>query len=230
MTYVRKRGNSFQITVSCGYDSSGKRVTKTTMFTPDAGLSKKHAQAEAEKFAVRFEDKIKTGGNISGDKLTLEMLCVEFLEDMEDEDCLAVSTLEDYRKRIESRIIPSLGHLRLTQITNRVVKGFLKKLGKGERLDDREGALSEGTVTKYRATISTVLSYAVEEGYLPINPLIYSGKQHRCAKTKREYKTKQLTIDQTKRFLWLLDNPVEIRRQQHTAKRNGQTILIKECS
>ena len=74
MAYVRKRGNFFQITVSCGYDSSGKRVTKTTTFTPDAGLSKKRAQAEAEKFAVRFEDKIKTGGNISGDKLTLERL------------------------------------------------------------------------------------------------------------------------------------------------------------
>ena len=149
---------------------------------------------------------------------------------MEDEDCLAVSTLEDYRKRIESRIIPSLGHLKLTQITNHVVKGFLKELRNGDRLDDRDGTLSEGTVTKYRATISTVLSYAVEEGYLPLNPLIYSGKQRGRAKTKREYKTKQLTIEQTKRFLWLLNNPVEIRRQQHTAKRNGQTILIKECS
>ena len=74
MAYVRKRGNSFQITVSCGYDSSGKRVTRTTTFTPDAGLSKKRAQAEAEKFAVRFEDKIKTGGDISSDKLTLERL------------------------------------------------------------------------------------------------------------------------------------------------------------
>ena len=230
MAYVRKRGNSFQITVSCGYDSSGKRVTRTTTFTPDAGLSKKRAQAEAEKFTVRFEDKIKTGGNISGDKLTLVMLCVEFLEDMEDEDCLAVSTLEDYRKHIESRIIPSLGHLKLTQITNHVVKGFLKELRNGDRLDDRDGTLSEGTVTKYRATISTVLSYAVEEGYLPLNPLIYSGKQRGRAKTKREYKTKQLTIEQTKRFLWLLNNPVEIRRQQHTAKRNGQTILIKEYS
>ena len=91
---------------------------------------------------------------------------------MEDEDCLAVSTLEDYRKRIESRIIPSLGHLKLTQITNHVVKGFLKELRNGDRLDDRDGTLSEGTVTKYRATISTVLSYAVEEGYLPLNPLI----------------------------------------------------------
>ena len=62
---------------------------------------------------------------------------------MEDEDCLAVSTLEDYRKRIESRIIPSLGHLKLTQITNHVVKGFLKELRNGDRLDDRDGTLSE---------------------------------------------------------------------------------------
>ena len=106
----------------------------------------------------------------------------------------------------------------------------MKELRNGDRMDDRDGTLSEGTVTKYRATISTVLSYAVEEGYLPLNPLIYPGKQRGRAKTKREYKTKQLTIEQTKRFLWLLNNPVEIRRQQHTAKRNGQTILIKECS
>ena len=148
---------------------------------------------------------------------------------MEISKALAKSTMFDYRQRINSRIIPALGQVKLSQVTNHVVKEFLNGLRQDScRLDGKGGALTESSITKYRATISTVLSYAVEEGYIPINPLIYAGKQRGHGKVKREYKTKQLTLEQAKQFLWILDHPVNVLHKAHTVKRNGKPVQIKE--
>lgn len=229
MASIQKRGNSYRINVSCGYDSHGKKIQETTTFTPDPKWSEERARKAAEKFAVRFEDKIKAGGSAAGDKITFEKFSNTFFADMEASKALAESTIADYRQRINDRIIPALGQTKLAQITNHTVKEFLNELRKdGVRMDGKNGTLSEATITKYRATISTVLSYAVEEGYLPINPLIYAGKQRGRGKVKREYKTKQLTVDQAKRFLWILDHPVTVRRKAHTVKRNGKMVRINE--
>ncbi|MFR4784897.1 MAG: phage integrase SAM-like domain-containing protein [Pilosibacter sp.] len=118
---------------------------------------------------------------------------------------------------------------KLSQVTNHVVKEFLNGLRQDScRLDGKGGVLTESSITKYRATISTVLSYAVEEGYIPINPLIYAGKQRGRGKVKREYKTKQLTLEQAKQFLWILDHLVNVLHKAHTVKRNGKPVQIKE--
>lgn len=228
MASIEKRGNTYKITVSCGYDSYGKKIRETDTFVPDPKWSEDRARKEAEKYAVRFEDRIRAGGNTTGDKITFEKFSRIFLSDMRESKDLAESTLADYEQRLRDRIIPAIGQMKLTQITNHVVKEFLKELRKGNsRLDGKKGNLAESTITKYRAAISTVLSYAVEEGYLSINPLIYSRKQRGRGKVKREYKTKQLTIDQAKRFLWILDHPVTIRHKEHSVKRNGKMVQIK---
>ena len=231
MASIEQRGNTYKITVSCGYDSYGKKIRETDTFVPDPKWSEERARKEAEKYAVRFEDRIKAGGSTAGDKTTFEKFSRVFLADMKESKALAESTLADYEQRLRDRIIPTIGQMKLTQITNHVVKEFLKELRKdNSRMDGKKGALSESTITKYRATISTVLSYAVEEGFLAINPLIYSGKQRGRGKVKREYKTKQLSVEQAKQFLWILDHPVTIRRKEHTAMRNGKRVKIKEYS
>ena len=38
MATVRKRGKSYQIRVSCGYDIAGKQIVKTLNWTPPDGL------------------------------------------------------------------------------------------------------------------------------------------------------------------------------------------------
>ena len=68
MASIRKRGDSYTIIVSCGYDSKGKKISEAATFTPDPKWSEERARKAAEKFAVRFEDKIKAGGSSIGDK------------------------------------------------------------------------------------------------------------------------------------------------------------------
>ena len=54
MASIRKRGNSYTVTVSCGYDSKGKKILETATFTPDPQWSEERARKAADKFAVRF--------------------------------------------------------------------------------------------------------------------------------------------------------------------------------
>ena len=44
MASVRKRGNSYQITVSVGRDMYGKKIVETATFTPDPGNQKGESQ------------------------------------------------------------------------------------------------------------------------------------------------------------------------------------------
>ncbi|MGL6216426.1 MAG: hypothetical protein ACRC36_00210 [Lacrimispora sphenoides] len=74
------------------------------------------------------------------------------------------------------RIIPIPGRERITAIFGHTMKEYSKILRQdGIRLDNKPGGLSEGTITKDKAVISTMLSYAVFEGMLSINHLIAQG-------------------------------------------------------
>lgn len=40
MATVQKRGDSYRIIVSCGYDSHGKQIRRSTTWTPSPGMTK----------------------------------------------------------------------------------------------------------------------------------------------------------------------------------------------
>ncbi len=52
-----KRGISYKIEVSLGYDSSGKKLRQTATFVPDPGMTKKQQEKALQKFAADFEEK-----------------------------------------------------------------------------------------------------------------------------------------------------------------------------
>ena len=44
MASIQKRGDSYRIVVSMGYDIFGKKIVETTTFTPDKNLTPKKKQ------------------------------------------------------------------------------------------------------------------------------------------------------------------------------------------
>lgn len=75
MASIRKRGNSYTVTVSCGYDSKGKKILETATFTPDPKWPEERARKAAGKFAVRFNENIaKDESEMIPDNLTLHDL------------------------------------------------------------------------------------------------------------------------------------------------------------
>ena len=61
MATISKRGDTYKITVSCGYDINGKQLRKHMTYTPDAGMTQKQIKKELERQRVIFEDKCRTG-------------------------------------------------------------------------------------------------------------------------------------------------------------------------
>ena len=57
MANIRKRGDSYQFRVYCGYDTKGKQIEKTMTWKPPAGMTPKQVEKEAFKQAVLFEEK-----------------------------------------------------------------------------------------------------------------------------------------------------------------------------
>lgn len=55
MATVVKRGKSYKITVSCGYDINGKQIRKHKTWNPPAGMTERQIQKELERQKVLFE-------------------------------------------------------------------------------------------------------------------------------------------------------------------------------
>ena len=55
MPSIKKRGDSYRIMVSLGYDMEGKQVRKTTTFTPPEGVTPGKAEKLAISYAHEFE-------------------------------------------------------------------------------------------------------------------------------------------------------------------------------
>lgn len=217
MASIRKRGNSYQITVSKGYDIVGKKLLETTTFTPDPSWGKRQAERELRLFADEFERDMLASQDLRGRKMTLEELADLFLEDNKPgnppsaDDPLSITTWSEYRRSLKTRILPILGHIRISEIIPKTLKDFSKELREdGSRQDGKAGGLSESSIGKFNAIVSTLLSYAVGEGLIQINPLIYAGRQAKGRRTKREYKVKTLEIPQVQALLWAFDNPISI--------------------
>jgi hypothetical protein len=134
MASARKRGNGYQITVSCGYGSDGKKIFKNTTWAPSAGMTEKQVQKELERQKVLFEEQVKRGNVVDGRNIKLSDFCSEYLELIKS--TLAPTTWKSYKTTIEQRIIPALGHITLSELRPLHVQRFIKMLEEKGQFED----------------------------------------------------------------------------------------------
>ena len=79
MATIRKRGNSYQIRVSCGYDTNGKQVEQSITWKPAEGMTEKQIEKELQRQAILFEEECKHGQIVSAIKF--EAFAEEWFED-----------------------------------------------------------------------------------------------------------------------------------------------------
>ena len=58
MPSIRKNDTGYEVTISDGYDSNGKKIRTSRTFVPDPKWSEERAAAEAQKFAIRSKTAI----------------------------------------------------------------------------------------------------------------------------------------------------------------------------
>lgn len=137
MATIQKRGeNSYRLTVSCGYDNEGKQIRKTK--TIDLShISPKKQQAEAEKQFILFKEEIEGGLYLDASKVSFETFINKWLTDYAEPN-LAPKTLHRYKEILNSRIIPTLGHIKLNKLQPTHLNEFYNNLREnGIRSDNK---------------------------------------------------------------------------------------------
>ena len=167
MVSVSKKGRSFAIRVSCGYDIRGKQIVKYKTYRPPEGMSEKQALKEANRQAVLFEEKCKIGNCKSGN-VKFETFAEQWFEEYAKLE-LRPTTYERKRKLI-ARVYPAIGHLKLDKISRRDIKLFINDLAINGRNFKTGEPLSRKTIIHHVSFISDVFSYAIDMDMLTYNP------------------------------------------------------------
>ena len=129
---------------------------------------------------------------------------------------LAKSTIRRDRQDIE-RILPALGHYKLTDLRPEHFRSFYAELRKVISSDTKK-PLSEYTIEGIHATLSSILSDAVEGGFLSHNPV---WRTYRYAGRKTEKKIAD--TESAQKIIAALEN------ESINTKLISSSSLLREC-
>ena len=227
MASIRKRGDSYLIVVSMGYDYNGnRRKSQQKTVHPPANLTPKQKQKWLKEQAVLFEMECKNGSLTVDKSITLEKYVALWLENIAPNK-LAKSTLARDKQDID-RFLPHLGSYKLTELRLEHFRKFYAELRKVKNSITGK-PLSECTVEGVHACICGILSDAMEGGYLNHNPawrtFKYTGKK----------KEKIIADEETVRLVVMALEQESIKYETYfkliiaTGMRRGECCGLKWC-
>src|SRR5712692_9654689 len=85
-------------------------------------------------------------------------------------------TLEGYKQQLRLHVVPAFGRVRLRELTRPRIKALLAQ--------KRRAGLSKNRVRLARATLSVMLSDAVDDGIILANPALNLGRRGRSRPDK----------------------------------------------
>lgn len=196
MANIRKRGNTYQIRVSCGYDAQGNQVVQTTTWKPEAGMTPRQIEKGVQKQAMLFEERCLKG------QVTANVKFEEFAEQWFTEYASLNLRRTSYQRmrQLTKSVYPALGHIRIDKITSRQIQQFINDLSRNAKNVNSGKPLSRKTVIHHLSFISDVFGYAVKMEMLTDNPC------SRVSVPKGEKKEKQIyTLEEIEQLFGLLE-------------------------
>lgn len=166
MATIQKRGKSYLIRVSCGYDINGNHKEQSMTWKPNENMSKRQIEKELKRQAVLFEEQVSHGYKTTAVKFQ------DFAEEWFEEYAKLNlrSTTYERMLQLRKRVYNAIGHLRMDKITARQLQGFVNSLAK-EGANEKTGEpLAQKTIRHNLSFISDVFSYAVKMDLLSDNP------------------------------------------------------------
>lgn len=203
MATIQKRGDSYSIRVSCGYDSKGKQVIRSMTWKPEPKMTQKQIEKELNRQAVMFEEACNHG--YQSKAIKFEVFAEEWFEEYAKPNLR--NTTYERMLQLRKRVYAAIGHMRMDKITPRQIQAFVNSLSK-DGANERTGKpLAPKTIRHNLSFVSDVFAYAVKMGVVSDNP---------CAKVtlpKNEQTEKKIyTPEQVQKFLTLLnDEPLKYR-------------------
>lgn len=197
MATVSKRGNSYRIRCSCGYDTNGKQVMKSKTWKPEKNMTQKQVEKELKRQTVLFEEECQ-GKQVQGGSVKFQTFAAQWFEEYATIK-LKERTRERYME-LSQRTYTAIGHLKLDKINTRQVQCFINQLGQDGINQRTGGRLSPKTIKHYLSFVSTIFDYAIRMGIVKENPCKHVILPEQAKTEKQCY-----TIEETQTFLQLLE-------------------------
>ncbi len=160
MKGIAQRGNSYTLTVSMGFDGNKKQIRKYSTFKPPADIPRERANRLAMKAYEEFYNRCHKLENENGNMFFKDLVTLFFEEYAENQ--LKRTTAYQYRRVINNHAMPVFGNKRLKAIQKRDIQSFLCN----------QPDLKGSSCRKLKVVLSSVFSFAVEEGFIETNPCI----------------------------------------------------------
>lgn len=228
MATIRKRNNSYEITVSCGYDINNKQIRRTMTYTPEPNMTAKQIEKEVQRQAVLFEEQCQNGTAPTDGRMKLADFVPIYLENAKHR--LSPVVYEKYCRMLDIAIIPMLGHMKLKDIKPIHVQRFVNALEeRTTHLDGTGGKLSASTVRRYYTMVQSVLHSAYKLGLIGVNP---ADSDRITLPKAEEQKTEIFNDEELAKLLDCLEGePLQFRLLIHlalnTGCRRGELVGLK---
>lgn len=135
MATIQKRGDTYRITVSCGYDLNGKQIRRTMTWTPEPGMTRRQTEKELDRQAVLFEERCRTGQVLDGN-IKFADFAERWFKDYAEKQ-LRPTTVARYHV-LMPRINAAIGHIRIDKLQPHHLMQFYNNLAEtGVREDTR---------------------------------------------------------------------------------------------
>ena len=166
MATIQKRGDSYTIRVSCGYDVNGKHKEQSMTWKPNENMSERQIEKELKRQAVLFEEQVNHGYKTTAVKFQ------DFAEEWFEEYAKLNlrSTTYERMLQLRKRVYNAIGHLRMDKITARQLQSFINSLAKDGANEKTGKPLAQKTIRHNLSFISDVFNYAVKMDLLSDNP------------------------------------------------------------
>lgn len=158
MRGITRRGPSYRFTVYLGRRSDGGQLRRYKTWRPPHGTSRWEADRLAVEAYQSFRLLCRTDAEAAQSMRFSDLYTLYFAEYAPAR--LKPSTIYNYRCMGDNYILPVFGLRPLAQITSAELSAFL--LGHPER--------AGSTCVKLKVILSSMLSFAVKQGYLTTNP------------------------------------------------------------
>ena len=159
---------AFQIRVYRGRDADGRQIKPFQMVwrIPEGMKNSRSIQKKLDEVAAIFERDCKAG-LISPEKKTFSAYA-EYVMELKARD-LKHRTVARYRELLV-RLNEHFGHLKLTEITPKMLNDFYLTLAQAGNNKKTGGGLSAKTIKEYHNLLSSIFKFAKKEGLVPFNP------------------------------------------------------------
>lgn len=126
MPSIKKRGDTYRIMVSLGYDMEGRQIRKTTTFTPPENVTPGKAEKLAVSYAHEFEKRCQGMVNMN-ENIRFSELCEWYYEQIAVHK-LKPTTYYNNRKMMDLYVLPYLGNMKLKDINTARIDALFNEL------------------------------------------------------------------------------------------------------